>query len=357
MNSVYALILLFGALVACSPQDDAETDDGGEVAGTESAAASTPVSMVSPHAGLDERASNYRRPYGSRAPWNIPVGGLRRHPQSDEFVELLWRSTVPRPGNFNLSFEEYTYPVYSVSEATSVYTVQTRWPSNLDGNKIPWNPAWRPAPGSDAQVIVIDESNGREWNLFQVTTQGNTVIATNGNLVPGDYRTRSLGFAPSRGIGIQYLAMLVRPEEIAAGRIEHALSMPAKGTSGEYSVPPALKIEHRTGRPGIPEGLRYAIDVTDAEIEAWVNGLHGASPETQRAARIIAVALRDYGWFITDSAGSSHFQFEANISAGSDWAALGLSRRGGGDYVLPRDLLDGLVTRDRIYAIVPSNEY
>lgn len=345
-----SLLFIAGMVTTCSPQGDSQAEISGVVPAVSDAASEGSSDLV-------ERARAYRRPYGARAPWNIPVAGLPRHPNSDAYVGMLWSSTVPRKGNFNLSFDDYTYPVYSISEATTTYTVVTKWPSNLNGTQIPWNPDWRAAPGSDAQVILIDEKNGREWNLFQVTTRGNTVYATHGNLVPGDYRTRSIGFEPSRGAGIQYLAMLVRPEEIAAGRIEHALSMPAKGTSGVYSLPPAPKVEHRTGKPGIPQGLRFALDVSDEEIEAWVSSLRGTSDETRRSARIIARALRDYGWFITDTAGSSHFQFEANVTAASDWAALGLSRRGGGEYVLPRDLLDGLLTLDRIYAIVPSDQY
>lgn len=306
---------------------------------------------------LEDRALVYRRPYGDAAPWNVPVANLRRHLESENLVALLWESTLPRSGNFNLSFDDYTYPVYSISEATRLSKVQTLWTSNLDGTKIPWNPDWRPAPGSDAQVILIDEATGREWNLFQVSAKRRSISLTNGNLVPGDFRTRTNGYAPSRGVGIPYLAMLVRPEEVAAGQILHALSMPANGTSGVYSVPPALKLERNHGKPGIPQGTRFALDVSDQEIEEWIRSLDRASEATKRSARIIARALRDYGWFITDSAGSSHFQFEANVSAGEDWAQLGLSNQGTGDTVYPRDLLDGLLIPERIYALVPSDAY
>lgn len=350
INIIHVVCLLAGTVTACQPRADAPPDARLPAATVETTSSAAPASLL-------EQARTYRRPYGAGAPWNVRVEGLPRHPKSDEYVDLLWKSTAQRGGNFNLSFDDYTYPVYSVSEATTTYTVVTRWPSNLNGQQIPWNPDWRPAPGSDAQVIILDEKTGREWNLFQVRTTGTTVYATNGNLVPGDYRTRTRGFEPSRGIGIPYLAMLVRPEEIAAGRIPHALSMPARGTSGQFYLPPATKLEHKHGRPGIPVGLRFALDVTDAEIEAWLNDLPGTSSQTRRSARIIAEALRDYGWFITDAAGSSHIQFEANLTAKQDWAALGLSPRGAGPYMLPRDLLDGLVTRDRIYAIVPSDWY
>lgn len=312
-------------------------------------------------------------PYGPNAPWNIPVAGIPTHPDSAHYCDLLWNgATADRPGNFNLTFDDYTYPVYEAPAATGEFPVRTRWKTNLDGRTMPWSPEWKPPPGSDAQVIVLDPATGREWNLWQVRFDGKTIHATNGNLVqkgedagdgsdPGDYRTKENGFRPSRGIGIQYLAMLVRPWEIAAGKIEHALSMPIKNPDGTFFVSPATKLENyqNRSRPGIPEGMRFSLAITDAEIDAWVAAVPEALPATtRRSARIIAVALRDYGWFITDTSGGAHFQFEARMTAAKEWEELGLAPMGTirwKDY--PRDLLDGLITRERLRAHVPSVQY
>mgnify|MGYP006281462151 CR=1 FL=1 len=305
-------------------------------------------------------ADGYSRPYGDAAPWNVRVAGLPRHERSDYYSSLLWSESSDRPGNYNLAFDSYTYPVYCIDEADGWYRIRTTWDTEIDGRTIPWNPAWQPAPGTDAQVIVLDPERGREWNLWQVSFDGRTVHATNASLLPADYRTYEGGWGPSRGVGIQYLAMLVRPEEIAHGRIAHALSMPIRNPDGTYYVAPATKLENIVdGARGIPEGMRFAIDVDDADIEAWLAGLPPElPPETIRAARIIGVALRDYGWFITDTAGAATLQFEANISAADEWRALGLGYNAiAEDKVYPRDLLDGLITEDRIYAVVPSDAY
>ena len=52
-----------------------------------------------------------------------------------------------------------------------------------------------------------------------------------------------------------------------------------------------------------------------------------------------------------------HFQFEAPESAAARWQALGIEKVELSWKEYPRDLLDGLVTRDRIVAFVPSDEY
>ncbi len=306
-----------------------------------------------------KRPAQYRRPYGPKAPWNIPVKGLPLHEESDKYARLVYEDApAGRPGNFNLNFGEYTYPVYYAGDATGEYPVEIKWKTPLDGARMPWNPEWRANRGTDGQVIVLDPETGREWNLWQVTFDGKTVKATNGNLVTGNYWTKEDGFKSSRGIGVQYFAMLVTPEEVARGEIPHALSMPIRNTSGEFFVPPATKLEHPDNPPGIPEGMRFAIKVTDAQFREWLDSLPAGLPDAQkRLARIVGTALREYGWFITDTSGGAHLQFEAPESARDRWKALEIEgvKIGGKDY--PRDLLDGLVALERIVAIVPSDGY
>ncbi len=303
----------------------------------------------------------YIRPYGPNAPWNIPVANLAHASNEDSLTLQLWNnSRTERPNrDFNIFNPEYTYPVYEVTDNTPYYPVNdiNNW-GNLDGEWIPFDPSWEPAPGSDAQMIILDPDTGREWNLWQVDFDGSTVHVSNGNLVPGSYFTKEDGFSPSRGCGIQYLAMLVRPEEVAEGVIRHALSMPILQPSGTEYTPPATKIEHPEYPAGIPEGTRYSLDVTDAEIDAHIASFPGSVSDTTKASiRIIIVAMRDYGWFITDTAGGIQVQLEALESAWDEWADLGLLPTLHDGRMFPRDALDGLMTEARLRAYVPSDEY
>ena len=304
------------------------------------------------------RISSADRPFGPLAPWNVPVAGLPEHPKSATYARRLWASGATPPGNFNLTLDGYTYPVYAASAATGLYPVRIDYRSNLNGQTMPWNPSWRAATGSDGQVIVLDPPTGREWDLWQVRFDGTTVRATNGNLVPGSYWTREIGFPPSRGAGIPYLAMLVRPAEVEQGVIPHALSMPIRNPDGASYVAPATKLERRTDVAGVPEGMRFALRMDDGEIDRWVADLPPElPPATRHTAAVIARALRDYGWFVTDTTGSAHLQLEDRITAGKDWDRLGLSDREVAGRSYPRDLLDGLIRPERIVALVPSDEY
>jgi hypothetical protein len=130
-------------------------------------------------------------------------------------------------------------------------------------------------------------------------------------------------------------------------------------TDGGAFVAPATKLEYPSHpKDGVPEGMRFALSVTDAEIEEWVAALPRQLPDaTEDAARTIARALRDYGWFITDTGGGTHLQFEDRLTAGEAWDELGLGPHKADWKDFPRDLLDGLLSPERIYALVPSDEY
>jgi hypothetical protein len=305
------------------------------------------------------------RPYGPKAPWNIPIANLPLHPESKKYADFLWADFGA--GNIpELNFRKYTFAVYDATKATDMYVVKDRnnW-GNLNGKMVPFNPAWLPNAGTDAQAIILDAATGKEWNLWDmaIDTSAKQITISNGNLCPGDYLTnnwdnKATKCTGSRGPGINYLAMLVRPWEIEKGVIEHALSMPIIGTSGQFYVAPATKLEH-PGKVGtIPEGMRFALNVTYAEIDTYIATLGNLSAAKKRALRIIFVALKDYGWFITDTAGGHALHFEAPESAQAEWERIGvLPGQSVGGVEHPRFSLQKFLTKDRIITIIPSDQY
>ncbi len=337
---------------------EADADSSGNPASSEPTPTPSPTPTPTPTpTPVQSRAFEGVRPYGPKAPWNIPVKNLPIHPESSKYAKLI----MNEPGQqFEASFRKYTYPVYNAAEATDIYSVvdTNRW-GNLGGKTIPFNPSWKQNAGTDAQMIILDPATGREWNLWEVEIDNNAkkVYIGNGNLCPGDYVTNNWDnpatkCTGSRGVGINYLAMLVRPWEIKQGKIEHALSMPIPGTSGSFYVAPATKLEHPGKTGSIPEGMRFALNVTEKQIDDYVATLK-TTAEVKRAVKIILVAMKDYGWFITDTSGAPTLQFEAPESARAKWNALGIFE----DQTHPRFSLGGFITADKIITIVPSDQY
>lgn len=157
------------------------------------------VFSASPVSG---QAQAYVRPFGPRAPWNVRVEHIPQHPDSKLHVERLFRDpNGQRSGKFHITNESQTFPVYDARTSTGPTPFKTFWESNLVG-KVPWNPAWQPSSGSEAQLIVLDDENGLEWDYYQVQYKLQVVQATAANMVPGDFRTKEDGFFPSRGSGL-----------------------------------------------------------------------------------------------------------------------------------------------------------
>ena len=247
------------------------------------------------------------RPYAATSPWNTPVGGAPRHPRSAFHVGALTGALSSDPN-------QYTYPVYGVTAATPLQTVTVSgWFSNVtDGGRrlvnqrggtvrLPVPPGAAPAPGSDAQIILVDHATGDEWGASRFARTAGGYRAWN----VYHYNVAWSGVPPSaanggsfanRGAGVPYLAGLIRPCEIAAGRIDHALAFAYDAPRGDF-VTPATKSDGASNDPrDLPEGARLQLnpDLTPAQIGAW--GCGGA-------CLTIARALQEYGMYVIDNSG------------------------------------------------------
>lgn len=302
---------------------------------------------------------------------------------------------------------------------------------------IPWDPSWRPSGSTDnyygddagdREMVIVDTVNGRVYNLWRVNFPGNECLGRDlwyglGGRSPeyrlcvggadvlrdkagayGNYASYSQGVQRERGMGIHNAAMIVTPEEVAAGEIRHALTMEAFNTmfgpvcsatqlqTGDpnvlgrtcgYAVAPATHVEwghERDTRRGgacngiadqiadfytkqtfgqlitldktVPEGMRFKLTMTDAQIDAWIASRPDlvADAKKARTARIFAVALRDYGWIVGDTtcygAGFT-VAGAANPDAKAKWAALGIKDSSS------QFLLKGLFTESNIVALNP----
>jgi hypothetical protein len=313
--------------------------------------------------------------------------------------------------NFGLGLpvNDFAVPTYRIADATTTRSVRQRtgWPggTNLQpADTVPWNPSWRASGGSDASLIILDPDTGREWDLWGVVQAdsngvyndsqcwfdpdgydasthlcvGSAHLVESPDGAVADYRTYG-GNHPSRGVQIQHYAMVTEPEEVAAGEVRHALMMGASntmfgpvcsadavetdagGSTCGFALSPAGGVEWASGpwttsalsdteqrERSIPEGIRYGLTLSDDDIETWLDD-RGYTGRLRETARIFAVALTDYGWFITDTGGTAPFSVSgaANVQTAEKWRALGISDDG-------MDLLHGLITRDRIWAVEPA---
>jgi myo-inositol-hexaphosphate 3-phosphohydrolase len=263
------------------------------------------------------------RPYADDSPWNALIGPAPEYePQGDQRIAQL-------QGRLSSDPTQYTYPVYIVSPAIAPTTVTlSGWYSNvLDATTLvnqrggtvalPLPPGAQAAAGGDAQIVLLNPATGDEWGASRLERLADGTwhawnayhYNTRWTAVP-PYDTSGDPFFP-RGAGIPYLAGLVRPCEIARGRIDHALAFAYDFPTHEYVYPATKSDGNSTDPLDLPEGARLQLDPTlsDDDIRAW--GCDGA-------CLTIARALQRYGMYVVDNSGRPKIVVEYEGTAGWD---------------------------------------
>lgn len=283
-------------------------------------------------------------------------------------------------------------------------TPSTPKPGHISYNPdtpIPWNPDWKTGMGGDNEIFILDDRPGpTEGRIYTIWGYNGNLVACAfspdkvcgyainigrdhyGNII--DYRTHE-GYVSERGVGLSYYATLTTPDEIAAGEIRHALGIaipntafgptctPAQqGTAAEgYTCGTALAPASghelasftKSNQPEpyksvytlsktIPEGMRFAINLTDSQIDQWIQSRSDLASNPRRAetARIFAKAIRNYGMIVVDTNGffpGIQTVGGVNPDHKAKWIQLGM----GPEYA--DNLLDGLVTKDNLYVVDP----
>lgn len=264
-----------------------------------------------------------QRPYAAASAWNTPIGAS---PTIDPKT-ATYQSTLTATGlSLTSDVDQYTIGVHCITPETPRTTVKFSgyYSSYLTGTRIghgyaplvsnlPIPTGITPPTGSDAQVVIWDQTAGIEYGFWQFAWKNGQATATNGYAIRTD-DTSSGRFADGlagRGAGLPYLGGLVRPDEIAAGRIDHALAFAYRYPSKDY-VFPASKSDGKgtTGRD-LPEGTRLQLDPT---LTADQLTRLGVTP----TGLVLATALQTYGMYVVDNSGSAKVYLQDRPTAGWD---------------------------------------
>ena len=282
-------------------------------------AGAAPPEPAGPPEGL---VADCGRPYGSSSPWNTPIApSVVYDRDSARYVAGLGDRLTSDPTQF-------TYPVYEVSADTALVDVEIEgWFSNVTGDgrtmenqnevvvQFPIPPEAEPAAGDDSQIILVDPVTGDEWGAwhFRRTAAGVHVAEnayhynTQWDAVPPP--SIGGGVFVNRGAGVPYLAGLVRPCEVASGRIDHALAFAYDSPSGDYVYPATKSDGDGVVGAALPEGARLQLDPNLSTEDLGELGCDGA-------CLTVARALQDYGMIVIDNSGRSKVMFEYVGTAG-----------------------------------------
>ena len=290
-------------------------------------------------------ASLCERPYYDSSIWNVPIDWSMAeiHPQSELMMSAFFEDN-DWIGSDTTAFAQN---IYYVTSATPLVLVQLRENSYRDAiNDIdiiygePGGTVWvplpvdaRPAPGTDAQLVVVNLESGEEWGMIY------GAIDSLGNWSAGAvyrYHIRNSGIPPAgfaqRGAAIGQLAGVIRPCEVDRGLINHAVTLAydypcsphvCAGNGWPASIPPFTTTDGEgTSQFDIPEGARIVIrpEISEEAISLACQNIRGCI--------VWALAMQKYGGFIVDMGGHPKTYAEGDATAHWDpevWSSEMLS--------------------------------
>ncbi len=261
------------------------------------------------------------RPFSGESPWNTPIDiASNTHPDSRMIINLA----ISRAKHIRLA-EIYTIPVWVINADITPHVkvrsdrIFDRWDKDKDGwsdVSVPVTDTMWCEPTDDGHLCIIDPSKGVAWEFsrFRFSNKDKTPRCTTFNI--WDLKGEGVGnpFEGSRwwarggrGSGFPLIAGLIRPEELIAGEIRHALvfTFPENRRAendANIFLPPASRSDGRYKGVQYPiEGMRFQLDplLTEKDFDGW--GLN-------REGRIVARALQKYGMLLGDNGGAMSLQ-------------------------------------------------
>ncbi|WP_460818463.1 hypothetical protein [Nocardioides korecus] len=241
-------------------------------------------------------------------------------------------------GEVVMNTVDYTEPIYYRSSArVPTRPVRCTTYGCVGGERAPLVGDERPAPGTDAQLIVVDPAARVSYEFWRVAKDadgtvrlgpGGTVSAGSMSVVPLGGVNRSVDGKrlTTTGAGVSRLLGVVRAREVRAALIDprtaipHALSVsiPTMANCSDSFVPPATKTDGRAadGRC-VKEGSRLVVD-QDFACGSLVGPL----------AQAVCFAMQRHGAYDMDNGCSTvcvYAQQVASWSSGrADYAAAGV---------------------------------
>ena len=266
------------------------------------------------------------RPYADTSPFNVGVpASPRLVSNSSAIVERTVNFGTGAPvftGGIADTDHDYGHPIYYPQPSDPVYTIHCRrWTSSceLEGVQVRIPAQARPAGGSDAHMTVIDQATGWEYGMWETESLppggGDLYIGHGGMTRIGEDGRGSNANAALFGLA----AGVIRPNELEAGEINHALVIAVKCTNGTSVWPADSNTGRSCDRLDLPNenapamGQHFFLAMSDAEIDAL-------SIPTWKKTVLRAIAR--YGMFVEDT-GCSYRGWCIGLESGSSYTSFG----------------------------------
>jgi hypothetical protein len=228
--------------------------------------------------------------------WHARVDGLPVLPASATYVASIGSTSHVHPdfGSGLIDGKPFGIPVTEVPAAQPAVRVGFDYDDESDAGPYPLPADARieggPAGDGDRHVILHDAANCTLYELFGAQRGASGAWSAQSGAI-WNLRSDALrpaGWTSADAAGLPIMAGLVRYEEVAAGRIDHAIRITVPRSQDKY-LWPARHAAGSTGSGLPPMGLRLRLK---ANVD--IAGMPAQ-------ARVIATAMKTYGVIVADN--------------------------------------------------------
>jgi hypothetical protein len=228
--------------------------------------------------------------------WNKRVDKLPVAANSQAIIDSIGADTGLHP-DFGTVWQGKPngIPYTIAGKQTKRYRVHFQYASESDKRPYPIPGNVKIEAGSDRHALIVDKSSCRLYELYDLQKTATGWSAGSGaiwNLRSNKLRT--LGWTSADAAGLPMLPGLVRYDEVARGRIDHALRFTVDESRRAFVYPARHYASDATDPSLPPMGLRVRLRAS-FDISGY-----------SRQVRVILTALKRYGMIVADN-GSSWF--------------------------------------------------
>ena len=269
----------------------------------------------------DQTAGAVAPLYSTTSFWNVPIPS---NPTIDpDSAAMVDAALVAYAGTADLANDSsWGIPIVYGHSTDKSYAVGCTLYGCNTSVSFPIPAGVQPNAGSDHHLTVIDLDTWSELDMWGASYSSSTDTWTAESRVVGS--ASGWGALCAQGqhclgavaAGFSMAGGVLRPEELAQGHIDHALTMMTPLTRSGYIACPATNTDGRSASTSaLPEGARVQLDPAfDVAAQAWPSWL-----------KAVAVALQRYGAYVSDTGGAVAFYAESTLNCSGDrWGAAGV---------------------------------
>jgi hypothetical protein len=261
-----------------------------------------------------------QRLFSDTSPWNTRVDAEPLDPDSARMIDRAAyrigvvedatgvRTTQRRVEDpLYINTEAWTVPVVAGGEPTAVVCRQAQCGDGDDTVTLTIPSDIDPDPRYDGWFTIVDAAGGIAYDLWRARREDDDSISYHYMKKwpldgPGYQEPGSVG---ARGSGLPLFGGLIRPGELEAGLIEHALAISVPGPASGTYVQPASSTDGNGDADAVPEGARIRLKadvVPERPRDPRTGKLLKFTAQQRRMADAIVLALRTYGAIVVDRA-------------------------------------------------------